>query len=172
MTCDLLLNVLFLVKWGYLCNQLYIGTVFPAEGTLWFFRQECWACSILFFSFQRYVWLWDLLQLHEVSFVVLLLLLFIIIIIIIIIGIIVPQLPNRNIREFPSSHASPFSKHFRTARCASSANSICSELDDFKRQIITITRFSIFICSLLRDAIIIYLSVLVFVLFIFNACFD
>ena len=114
------------------------------------------------------MWLWDLLQLHEVSFAVLFLLLLLFIIIIVdIIGL---QVPTRNLWEFTLSHVSPFSKHFRTARCATSSNYIWSDLDVFRRQIITLSKFGIFTCSLLWDAIIIYVHVIVFVLFILNVC--
>ena len=162
---DLLLNVLFLPNeaiWTISCvriqyfllREICNFVVMNAEHVIFFF-----------FFFQRYVWLLDLLQLHEVSFAVLLLLLLFIIIVVDIIGL---QVPTRNLREFPLSHVSPFSKHFRTARCATSENYICSDLDVFRRQIITLSKFGIFICLLLWDAIIIYVRVIVFLLFVLN----
>jgi hypothetical protein len=48
------------------------------------------------------------------------------------------EFPARNLRDFPLFRVSLYFKSCPSARCATAADSVCSDLDVFRRQIITV----------------------------------
>jgi hypothetical protein len=52
------------------------------------------------------------------------------------------RVPTRNLRDFSLVHVSLSYKNCPSARCATAANSVCNQLDVFRRQIVTL-RFDI-----------------------------
>jgi hypothetical protein len=50
------------------------------------------------------------------------------------------RVPTRNLRDFPLFHVSSSYKNCPTARCATAANSVCNQLDVFRRQIVTLSQ--------------------------------
>jgi hypothetical protein len=82
--------------------------------------------------------------------------------------------PTRNLRDFPLFHVSSSYKNCLSGRCASAANSVCNQLDVFRRQIVTLRQMWYYFTTLLQGVLITYLSILLFVcrfwLCLFHLC--
>jgi hypothetical protein len=50
------------------------------------------------------------------------------------------RVPTRNLRDFSLFHVSSFYKDCPSGRCATAANSICKQVDVFRRQIVTLSQ--------------------------------
>jgi hypothetical protein len=50
------------------------------------------------------------------------------------------RVTTRNLRDFPLFHVSSFYKNCPSGRCATAANSVCNQLDVFRRQIVTLSQ--------------------------------
>jgi hypothetical protein len=48
------------------------------------------------------------------------------------------RVSTRNLRDFPFFHVSSFCKICPSGRCATAVNSVCNQLDVFRRQIVTL----------------------------------
>jgi hypothetical protein len=50
------------------------------------------------------------------------------------------RVPTRNLRDFPLFHVSSSYTNCPSGRCATAANSVCNQLDVFRRQIVTLSQ--------------------------------
>jgi hypothetical protein len=50
------------------------------------------------------------------------------------------RVPTRNLRDFPLFHVSSSYKNCPSGQCATATNSVCNQLDVFRRQIVTLSQ--------------------------------
>jgi hypothetical protein len=78
------------------------------------------------------------------------------------------RVPTRNLRDFLLFQISSSYKKCPSGRCATAANSICNQLDVFRRQIVTLSQMWYYFITLFQGVIINYLSI--FYLFFVCLC--